>query len=90
MRKTCSKCGEAFELLPGKPGFVNVCPSCTQSPEASARKAADGDRQHREWAAASRDYSRKLELSRKSDLMLESFGYVRVPGTSFTITVPND
>jgi hypothetical protein len=76
--------------LPGKPGFVSVCPSCTQSPEASARKAADGDRQHREWAAASRDYSRKLERTRTSDLVLESLGFVKVLGKSFTVMVPKD
>lgn len=27
--KTCSICGEEFELKPGKPGFANRCPDCT-------------------------------------------------------------
>jgi hypothetical protein len=32
--KTCVICGEEFELRPGKPGFANRCPSCSE-PEAS-------------------------------------------------------
>jgi hypothetical protein len=31
--KTCVICGEEFELKPGKPGFANRCPDCSQ-PEA--------------------------------------------------------
>lgn len=27
--KTCSVCGEEFELKPDKPGFANRCPSCS-------------------------------------------------------------
>jgi hypothetical protein len=32
--KTCVICSEEFELRPGKPGFANRCPSCSE-PEAS-------------------------------------------------------
>jgi hypothetical protein len=32
--KTCSICGEEFELKPGKPGFANRCPECSVSDEA--------------------------------------------------------
>ena len=28
--KTCVICGEEFELKPGKPGFANRCPSCSE------------------------------------------------------------
>ena len=31
--KTCVICGDEFELRPGKPGFANRCPSCSE-PEA--------------------------------------------------------
>ena len=31
--KTCVICSEEFELMPGKPGFANRCPSCSE-PEA--------------------------------------------------------
>jgi hypothetical protein len=33
--KTCVVCGEEFELRPGKPGFANRCPECSE-PEAAA------------------------------------------------------
>ena len=28
--KTCAICGEEFELKPGKPGFANRCPECSE------------------------------------------------------------
>jgi hypothetical protein len=28
--KTCVACGEEFELRPGKPGFANRCPACSE------------------------------------------------------------
>lgn len=28
--KTCVICSEEFELRPGKPGFANRCPECTE------------------------------------------------------------
>ena len=28
--KTCVVCGEEFELRPGKPGFANRCPACSE------------------------------------------------------------
>jgi hypothetical protein len=31
--KICVVCSEEFELRPGKPGFANRCPSCSE-PEA--------------------------------------------------------
>lgn len=36
--KTCVACGEEFELRPGKPGFANRCPSCS---EPDAETSAD-------------------------------------------------
>ena len=29
--KTCSKCGEEFDLLPGKPALATVCPRCEKA-----------------------------------------------------------
>jgi hypothetical protein len=37
--KTCVACGEEFELKPGKPGFANRCPSCSE-PEAEPGPAS--------------------------------------------------
>ena len=32
--KTCVICSQEFELYPGKPGFANRCPSCSE-PESA-------------------------------------------------------
>ena len=40
--KTCVVCGEEFELRPGKPGFANRCPACSE-PEADTEKPTVGD-----------------------------------------------
>jgi len=34
--KKCVKCGEEFELKPGKPGFANRCPDCSEPEDQSA------------------------------------------------------
>jgi hypothetical protein len=43
--KTCSVCGEEFELKPGKPGFANRCPECstedTSAPANQRKMDAD-------------------------------------------------
>jgi hypothetical protein len=36
--KTCVVCSEEFELKPGKPGFANRCPSCSE-PEAAEQES---------------------------------------------------
>jgi hypothetical protein len=36
--KTCALCGEEFELRPGKPGFANRCPSCSEPEESDANQ----------------------------------------------------
>jgi hypothetical protein len=37
--KVCAVCSEEFELKPGKPGFANRCPSCSE-PEADESASA--------------------------------------------------
>ena len=37
--KTCVVCGEEFELRPGKPGYANRCPACSE-PDAETGPAA--------------------------------------------------
>jgi hypothetical protein len=34
--KTCVVCAEEFELKPGKPGFANRCPSCSEPDQEGA------------------------------------------------------
>lgn len=43
--KICAVCGEEFELKPGKPGFANRCPSCSEpeSAEPASKKSMDAD-----------------------------------------------
>ena len=36
--RTCVVCHEEFELRPGKPGFANRCPSCSE-PDAEPASA---------------------------------------------------
>lgn len=39
--KVCVVCSEEFELKPGKPGFANRCPECSE-PEASEPAGKQG------------------------------------------------
>lgn len=43
--KTCVVCGEEFELRPGKPGFANRCPNCSETKEgdATTKRSMDAD-----------------------------------------------
>ncbi len=41
--KTCVVCGEEFELRPGKPGFANRCPGCSEPEETQAGAARADD-----------------------------------------------
>ncbi len=62
--RVCAVCGEEFELKPGKPGFANRCPSCSE-PDDSDPKAKPtldgGDRKSAaEVNAARREAMRNL------------------------------
>lgn len=54
--KTCVKCGEEFELKPGKPGFANRCPDCSEE-ESDSEKRNSADP---ELNAARRDAMKNL------------------------------
>lgn len=43
--KTCTVCGEEFELKPDKPGFANRCPECstTESDAPKSQRSMDAD-----------------------------------------------
>jgi hypothetical protein len=56
--KTCVVCSEEFELKPGKPGFANRCPTCSE-PEADA-PAGDVLKTSKEANAARREAMRNL------------------------------
>ena len=59
--KTCAVCGEEFELKPGKPGFANRCPSCSEDdgPDAGGTQA-DGWKGDKGANAARREAMRNL------------------------------
>ena len=38
--KTCVICGEEFELKPGKPGFANRCPDCSELEEEKSGESS--------------------------------------------------
>ena len=61
--KTCSLCGEEFELKPGKPGFANQCPECSANEESEPASAPGKGAQFkndREANQARRDAMRNL------------------------------
>ena len=43
--KTCSICGEEFELKPDKPGFANRCPECSadENTDSKTQQRMDAD-----------------------------------------------
>lgn len=45
--KTCTACGEEFELKPGKPGFANQCPECSVEEGSGAQKKKHMDADER-------------------------------------------
>jgi predicted RNA-binding Zn-ribbon protein involved in translation (DUF1610 family) len=58
--KTCVACGEEFELKPGKPGFANRCPSCSEEDAAGSSPSTDGWKTDKQANAARRDAMRNL------------------------------
>jgi len=62
--KTCVVCGEEFELKPGKPGFANRCPDCSDEestgPATDRRMDADQRKTEREANEARREAMRNL------------------------------
>ncbi len=56
--KTCVVCGDEFELRPGKPGFANRCPSCSE-PESSESESARASTD-----PADRNVDRRIEAER--------------------------
>lgn len=57
--KVCVVCGDEFELKPGKPGYANRCPVCSE-PEAADNAAAAGAATDREGNQARREAMRNL------------------------------
>lgn len=58
--KVCVVCGEEFELKPGKPGFANRCPSCSEEEAAAKSEPADVLKTDKQANAARREAMRTL------------------------------
>ena len=57
--KKCAVCGEEFELKPGKPGFANRCPSCSEE-QSTDSKSGDPFKTDKGANAARREAMRNL------------------------------
>ena len=58
--KVCAVCGEEFELKPGKPGFANRCPECSEPESGEAAIVRDKDAVNSEMNEARRRAMRDL------------------------------
>jgi predicted RNA-binding Zn-ribbon protein involved in translation (DUF1610 family) len=58
--KKCVACGEDFELKPGKPGFANRCPSCSEEEAGAESKSTDVLKTDKQANAARREAMRNL------------------------------
>ena len=56
--KVCVVCGEEFELKPGKPGFANRCPTCSE-PEATEEGSTRMSAEERKSTAEANEARRK-------------------------------
>ncbi len=66
--RKCVACGDEFELKPGKPGFANRCPECSEpnSEGGSSKERLDADeRRARSEADAERRKAIRDLLYRK-------------------------
>jgi hypothetical protein len=61
--KVCAICSEEFELKPGKPGFANRCPACSEpegEPNTKPGMDADARKTSKEANEARREAMRNL------------------------------
>jgi hypothetical protein len=58
--KVCAVCSEEFELKPGKPGFANRCPACSEEESDAKVKSTDVLKSDKGANAARREAMRNL------------------------------
>lgn len=56
--KVCVVCEEEFELRPGKPGFANRCPECSEPEAAGASTSGPRDADERKSTAEANEARR--------------------------------
>jgi hypothetical protein len=57
--KVCAVCSEEFELKPGKPGFANRCPACSEPDAAEPATKSRGDAVDRKTTAEANEARRE-------------------------------
>lgn len=63
--KICAVCGEEFELKPGKPGFANRCPECSEPENDEPGMKSTGDASERKALNEARRSAMRDLLYRK-------------------------
>lgn len=63
--RVCAVCGEEFELKPGKPGFANRCPACSE-PEGAGAPSGSLSSGDSELNAARRNAMRDMLYRKES------------------------
>jgi hypothetical protein len=71
----CLKCGVEFQPSPDKPGKINVCISCIESPQARLQRAAEEERSRKERARAERKNRNRVEREAKEKAAVEAYGF---------------
>ncbi|MGP0097343.1 MAG: hypothetical protein ACLPHI_09920 [Terriglobales bacterium] len=57
--RICTVCSEEFELKPGKPGFANRCPACSEPETAEAKTEGSMDAVERKTLAEANEARRQ-------------------------------
>jgi hypothetical protein len=57
--KVCAVCSEEFELKPGKPGFANRCPACSEPESTDTKTKRSGDADERKTTKEANDARRE-------------------------------
>jgi hypothetical protein len=57
--KVCAVCSEEFELKPGKPGYANHCPDCSESEAQETAKKGRMDADERKAEAGANEARRE-------------------------------
>jgi hypothetical protein len=86
----CKKCGESFTLQPGKAGFANVCPTCTESPNARAEQVELMAADHKAIVAARRTNQRNRETGEREKRELDAMGFQVVRRFRVEVPVKNE
>ncbi len=58
--RVCAICSEEFELKPGKPGFANRCPSCSEDDAVATTEKPRMDADERKTAAEANAERRRV------------------------------